>query len=264
MARERKQEESSSGGDWMNTYADLVTLLFAFFVLLFALSQTDEGRMKAFMAGFDGGAGILDGGTMLEFEKNIGQMLENSGMSSNEDLEYIQSSLQEASDIDIMEQLSVDRDERGIVISFMNNVLFDPGEADIRPDVLPVMDEMAQMLNSEPFNRYKVAIEGHTDSDPVRYVNKYPTNWELSTARATQLTRYFVEQSNVEPSRLSASGYSYYHPVAPNDTAESKAKNRRVDIVILETAIKDSNEEVIIQENPIQGDPQAIETEIQP
>lgn len=254
MAKERRrEEESGGGGDWLNTYADMVTLLLSFFVLLFALSQTDEGRIKAFFAGFNGGAGVLDGGTMLEFKKNIGEMLENAGDGGNEELEYIQSALQESVETDIMSELSVVRDERGLVISFMNNVLFDPGEAQIKEEVLPVIAEVGNMLNAEPFSEYSVAIEGHTDTDPVKYVNRYPTNWELSTARATAVARYLVENSVVEPRRLSASGYSYYHPIAPNDTPENKARNRRVDIVILNSKTGNKPEDMIL-ENDIEGE----------
>ena len=182
----------------------------------------------------------MDGGAMLEFEKNIGQMLQNSGTSDDEDLEHIQSILEEATEGEISSQITVERNERGTVIRFMNNVLFDAGEAVIRKEAESVMEEVGNLLHSEQFRGHPVAVEGHTDTDPVKYVNKYPTNWELSSARATGVVRFLIEKSGIEPQRLSASGYSFYHPVAPNDTAENKAMNRRVDIVLLNSDVNET------------------------
>lgn len=235
MAREKKEQEETSGGDWMNTYADMVTLLLCFFVLLFAMSKTDAGRMSAFVAGFEGGAGVLDGGQMLEFEKNIGQLMETTaeGLTESE-FSALENVLQDIVDNEqITGEISVKRNEKGIVISLMDKILFDPGLAEIKPESYPLIDQVASILNMEEFKERLVAVEGHGDNDPVRYVNLYPTNWELSTARATNVLRYLVEKCDLDPMRISAAGYSYYHPIAPNDTPENKAKNRRADIVIL-------------------------------
>jgi len=235
VAREKKQQEETDTAGWMNTYADLVTLLLCFFVLLFAMSKADEGRIKAFMAGFEGGAGILDGGKMLEFEKNIGQMLESAvdGLS-DEELGVLQNILQEMVESEqLTGQISVTRNERGIIISLMDKILFDPGLAEIKLEANTIIEQVGIILNMDEFKDRSVAVEGHSDNDPVRYVNMYPTNWELSTARATNVLRFLVEKSDVNPVRISAAGYSFYHPIAPNDTPENKAKNRRADIVIL-------------------------------
>lgn len=237
MAREKKQvADDVDTGAWMNTYADLVTLLLCFFVLLFAMSKVDEGRIQAFLASFEGGAGVLEGGVMLEFEKNVGQMMESGTERMTEsELAALQEQLQEMVEQEesISGQISVTRKGNSIVISFMDKILFEPGEAAIKLESYPLIEQVGLILNAEQFLARDILVEGHTDSDPVKYKNKYPTNWELSTARATNVLRRLVENSGIDPVRISAAGYSHYHPVAPNDTPENKAKNRRADIVIL-------------------------------
>lgn len=235
MARQKKQEEAPPAAEWMNTYADMVTLLLCFFVLLFAMSKADEGRIKAFMAGFEGGAGVLDGGQMLEFEKNLGQMLEgNVEGVSEEELGDLQGALQAKVEAEgLSGQINVLRDERGIVIRVMDKIFFDPGEAIIKSESYPILRLVASILNAEEFKKRSILVEGHTDDDPVKNPYKYPTNWELSSARAVNVARFLIESTNVNPVRISPAGYSYYHPIAPNDSPENKAKNRRADIVIL-------------------------------
>jgi len=122
----------------------------------------------------------------------------------------------------------------------MDNVLFDSGSAEIKPGSLDILKSVAEMLNREEFSNRQIKVEGHTDSDQIIRSSKFPTNWELSSARATNVLRYLVEVENIEGNRVSSSGYSYYRPILPNDSPENKAKNRRVDIVIL----KDSYEEL--------------------
>nr|WP_268233498.1 flagellar motor protein MotB [Tissierella pigra] len=115
----------------------------------------------------------------------------------------------------------------------MDNVLFDSGSAEIKGESMEILKTVAELLKQEEFSNRQIKVEGHTDSDQIVKVSKYPTNWELSSARATNVLRYLVEVENIEGNRISSSGYSFYRGVAPNDTPENKARNRRVDIVIL-------------------------------
>ncbi len=131
------------------------------------------------------------------------------------------------------EEITISIEERGLIIRFMDRVLFDPGKADIKPEAYDILDSIAEILNSEEFRNRLIKVEGHADTTPVNPADGFPTNWELSAIRATNVLRYLVEEKNIDGSRISSSGYSFYRPIAPNDTKENKAKNRRVDIVIL-------------------------------
>lgn len=238
MARRRRPEESSGGSPgWLTTYSDLVTLLLCFFILLFSFSSVDAEKFRSIMASFQGGSGVLEGGTSLDIPINT---IEDY-VDIEADLKSLIENLDEyAETLGLGERLEIKAEERGIVIRFMDNVLFDSGSAEIKPESLEILKSVAEMLNREEFSKRQIKVEGHTDSDPILRSAKFPTNWELSSARATNVLRYLVEVENIEGNRISSSGYSYYRPILPNDTPENKAKNRRVDIVIL----KDSYEEL--------------------
>lgn len=126
--------------------------------------------------------------------------------------------------------------ERGLVVTFLAEVFFDPGKDVIRTQGQEALDKVAQVLKADvPDSR--VAIEGHTDSDPIKH-SGWKSNWELSAARALAVLHYFIESGQIEASRLSAVAYGEQKPVAPNDTREGKQKNRRVEIVILPAEIQ--------------------------
>ena len=120
--------------------------------------------------------------------------------------------------------------ERGLVVTVLDRVLFDPGKAEIKDSARTTLDKVADVLKSR-VPEHLVYVEGHTDNDPIRY-SGWRSNWELSTARATEVIHYFVESQAVNPTRLIASGFGEFHPVAGNDTLEGKVRNRRVEIVI--------------------------------
>ncbi len=125
--------------------------------------------------------------------------------------------------------------ERGLVITFLSEVFFDSGKDVIREDGKGSLQKVAEVLNQNVPNS-NVAIEGHTDNQPIKY-SGWKTNWELSSARALAVLHYLVDECNVKPTRLSANGYGEYRPVAANDTKENMQKNRRVEIVILPSKI---------------------------
>jgi chemotaxis protein MotB len=123
----------------------------------------------------------------------------------------------------------LDYGERGIIIHLTNKVLFDSGSAEIKLSGRPILDKIADLVKSLP---NKVRVEGHTDNIPIRG-GMYPSNWELSVARATSVLHYLEKRHNIPSARLSAAGYGPYRPIASNDTEEGRAINRRVDVVIL-------------------------------
>ena len=227
--RNRKQQSSDSGSEWLTTYSDMVTLLLCFFVLLYAFSNLDQERFSGVMASFRGGSGVLEGGNTIS--QNIEE--QNLGILKEIIEEY-------AEENNLESGITVSIEDRGLIIRLKDNVLFDPGKADLKPESKEILFSIAEILQKEEFVDKSIKVEGHADTTPVNPADGYPTNWELSTARATNVLRYLVEENNIEGERISASGYSYYKPVVANDTPENKSKNRRVDIVIL----RSSSEEV--------------------
>lgn len=246
----QKKKDSSLQGSpaWMNTYADMVTLLLAFFVLLYSFSAIDVERfrevMSALQHSFMGRTGILEGtpdpgseeGERLDRDEMPGSMEEIvlgereqamleklSGLE--ETYEDIVSFLQEAG---MEDDIRLHLEERGIVIELPEKVLFDIGRAEIKTEFISTLDLLAEVL-ADIDNR--IIVEGHTDNVPISTL-LYPTNWELSVARAVSVARFFVEGHGLEPKRFVAKGYGEFNPVDTNETPEGRARNRRVNIVV--------------------------------
>lgn len=128
--------------------------------------------------------------------------------------------------------------KEGLVITFSEKYMFDSGKADIYPEAKEVIKNIASLLVDEP-NR--ISIEGHTDNTPIN-TPEFPSNWELSTKRAVNVLKYLLEELKFDPKRLTAAGFGEWHPVAPNDTPENKAKNRRVDLIVRRLEIDEMRE----------------------
>jgi chemotaxis protein MotB len=218
----------------MTTYSDLVTLLLCFFVLLFSFSVIDAKKFEAIIRSFQGSLGILDGGKTIDEDKYISQALQSNRLlreqQEAESMEWLYRQLDEYIQQNNLEGTVVlGVEERGLLIRFKDQVLFDSGKAVIRKDGEPIVQSIGEILKQ---NDRAIRVEGHTDNVPMHSL-LYPSNWELSTARAVNVVKYFIEKVGIAPKRLSAAGYSEYHPIADNDTAENRQKNRRVDVVIL-------------------------------
>ena len=229
------------GGDerWLVSYADFITLLMVFFVIMYSIAQVDKRKYQvvaeSLRRAFGGepeavvspdinqsGVGASESAPSpvnidsfpprppdtLDVVTDIGAVLAGSGLSG---------------------EVAVNNNAEGVLISISEQLLFQPGSADIQPSAKAVLDQLAAMLKNIPND---VRIVAHTD--PVAPVNpRFPTNWDLSTARAVNIVRYFVEYGGIEPARLTAAGQAEYHPIFPNDTPEHMAFNRRADIVIV-------------------------------
>ncbi len=128
-------------------------------------------------------------------------------------------------------QVKLQMMEKGLVITFVADVLFDSGKAKIKPEAYSILDKVARVLK-ENIPELSVGIEGHTDNVPIKH-SGWKSNWELSTSRALSVLHYLVEQKEISPDRVSAIGYGEYKPVSSNDTKEGRAANRRVEVVIL-------------------------------
>jgi len=241
MARKKREEEVKPGlPEWMGTYGDMVTLLLCFFILLFSMSSVDAQKFQAIVQSFSGSLGILDGGNTLQDKQVITQGLMDDNTTDQkqevQNFNNLEKELKEyLKESGLEENVSVMNESVGILLRFQDNVLFDSGKADIKSQ--ETLRYISTLLNKDEFKDKFIRIEGHTDNDPIKHNLKYPTNWELSVARASNVVRFLVENTGIDPVRISASGYSEYHPVAPNDSLENKSKNRRVDILILKTQV---------------------------
>ena len=259
MARKRKPPEHVNHERWLVSYADFITLLFAFFVVMFAASNEDKDKagqvsdaiQVAFseMAVFTPAGKVFplydEGGLPSNSVSVIGnlhsafsdtQVMAGSAGSGVGDGEYTIDEVKNLLTSMLGEEVESGKvrltlDGRGLTVSLAEAGFFAPGSAELQADGLPVVDGIAEKLRQLPYN---LRVEGHTDNIPIQTA-KYPSNWELSTSRATQVLRYLIGDSGLPPSRLSAVGYGEYRPVASNTTREGRGLNRRVDIVVLST-----------------------------
>lgn len=238
MSKKEKQQECKAGApEWMTTYGDLVTLLMCFFVLLFAFSSIDAQKFEAVMQSFQGSAGVLQSGKSLSDAEMIFDAMPEDQVAeqveSVDQLEILKEIVEQYLEKNnLKSDVLVELDSRGLLLRFKENTLFDSGKAELRNDSLKTLDFLGQILLTEEFVERYVRVEGHTDNVPINTV-KFPSNWELSTSRATSVVRFFIEKIKMKPERFSASGYGEYFPVANNETADGRQQNRRVDIVIL-------------------------------
>lgn len=234
LRRSRRHQEGGEEESWMTTYSDMVTLLLTFFVALFAFSRVDVQRFSEVMQSVRSALGVnLDQLGGLPNLTDSPWLLKAAG--EREQLLHVKHQLEQALP-QVGSGVSLVEEERGIVVRFADQALFDLGQAEIRPEALPILDQVIEIL--KPLAN-PVRVEGHTDSLPIN-TPLFPSNWELSTARATRVVRYLVEHG-IPASRLSAAGYADMRPVASNATAEGRAQNRRVDLVLL--SLSELNEE---------------------
>ncbi|MGB4149304.1 MAG: OmpA family protein [Tepidanaerobacteraceae bacterium] len=234
--RSNKNNEQALGGSpaWMTTYGDLITQILIFFVLLFSFSNVDRDKFTAAMLSLQGSLGIIDGGMTLQEgdlmeQGEIGEIM--ISVQEQREFELLHERVEEIISEDDLNGIQVNLDERGLVIRFVEGVLFDSGKADIKNEARAILDKIAPLLID---THRHIRIEGHTDNLPIN-TREFPSNWELSTARAVNVVKYFIEKHNFSPYILSAAGYGEYRPIAPNDSDKNRALNRRVDIIILKS-----------------------------
>ncbi len=233
MARRKKQQEES-GANWLTTYGDMVTLLLTFFVLLFSFSTIDVVKFKKLILSFQGAIGALPGGETLQQSPEI--FGGATGMDAGDARRQTQDILEVTRKIQTLireegleEDVTVQISERGVTISLADQLLFLLGSSDLLPGGKRVLSKLGEILRlvSVP-----VAVEGHTDSLPLRG-GPYKDNWGLSSVRAATVASYLQDPGEISPYRLKSVGYGQYKPLVPNDTEEHRALNRRVDLVLL-------------------------------
>lgn len=241
--RKKPEEEPKQGApEWMTTYGDMVTLLLCFFVLLFSMSSVDAQKFKSVVEAFQGSLGVLDGGKTIDDSAIVGKGLEDENIRAqieeSENFKKLEKELKEYLEKNKMsDDVSVMNENAGLLLRFKDNAIFDSGRAELKENSKNTLRYLSTLLEKQELETKYIRVEGHTDNDQIVNGLKYQTNWELSVARSSNVVRFLIEENNINPERLSAAGYSEYHPVAPNDSRENKAKNRRVDILILKEEV---------------------------
>ncbi len=231
---------------WLISYADFITLLFAFFVVLYAFAKADQKRQTEVSQAIDTAfksLGIFANASQTPDKKTASAANEQSVMAMNivmgedvlapaqvkDDLTRMKHDLEQrlASQI-AQHSVAIKLGKDGLVISLREAGFFDSGSATPRQQSMESMQQISSELAQMP---YDLRVEGHTDNVPI-HTAEYASNWELSSARSTNVARVLLGMHAVSPDRLSAAGYAEFHPVDTNDTAEGRARNRRVDLVI--------------------------------
>ncbi len=241
MSRDRKRRKEGEGMDknaWLQTFGDMMTLLLVFFVMLFSFSTIDHETFEEIMISIhESFSGVLEAGTTKvppEDVKDIADDVpEDFGDDMTEEQREMMDMYQQFDDYieekNLDEVMSIMMDERGLMLRFQDKILFDSGKAELKPEAREILTKVAEIL-AQVDN--EVTVEGHTDNVP-QYSYRFPSNWELSTGRATSVLRYLVEENDMEPQRFFAAGYGEYRPIAPNTSPENRQLNRRVDITVL-------------------------------
>jgi len=233
--RGSKEEQAPGAPAWMATYGDLITNILIFFVLLFSMSNIENNKFDMALLSLQGSLGVIDGGRTLYEEEFVEAGEVGSFLISAEEqreFERLEEKVKDIVELNEITGVETNMDERGLVIRFVDGVLFDSGKANIKESAVSILNKIAPEVKE---SHRHVRIEGHTDNLPIK-TQSFPSNWELSTARAVNVVKFMIENHNFSPYILSAAGYGEYRPVAPNDSAKHRALNRRVDIIILKSA----------------------------
>lgn len=255
MNRRPQSREEKGAPKWMVTFSDLMTLILVFFILMFSMSVVDANKFRAIAESFQDRAVFDFYPSIIPFENPADDsevsddpFEEESDpfeafldMDEEEISEQLDSLMEEVNEFleenELTEEITASRDDRGVVLVLQEQTLFETAEADIISGAEPFMEKVGTLLESIP---NMVKVEGHTDSRPISTA-RFPSNWELSGARASSVIRHLVDNHSLEQERFLAVGYGETRPVVPNTTADNLQQNRRVVIVISDPSFEDSD-----------------------
>jgi chemotaxis protein MotB len=224
------REQSRAGQDrWLLSYADLVTLLLALFTTLYAASSMDSAKLAPIQTSI---REAFDTPPIVEAVAARGAIVPPvtvvTGQTAHDELQL--RLMKELADALRLERVDIQRDARGLVVTLPEDAAFGIGQTEISENAQAIIRRVAAAVAPTP---NAIRIEGHTDDVPIRTA-RFQSNWELSTARASAVVAFMVEQDGFDPARLSAAGYGEFHPRVANDSDENRARNRRIDVVILD------------------------------
>lgn len=243
-----QEEEHENHERWLISYADMITLLMVFFIVLFSMSVLDATKFKAVAESLSeqlgGGPRQVDP-TSADADNTLPEVAPSGSASPSADqpseapdqeektLEEIAAELEQAiAQAGIGDSVKIEQDpERGVVLLLTDSLLFDVGKAEILPEGQKILAKLTPLIKSR---NKDVLVEGHTDNTPIS-TGQFPSNWELSTSRATQVLRFFIAPGGIAPERLTAAGYADTHPRegADNATIAGREENRRVEVILI-------------------------------
>jgi chemotaxis protein MotB len=240
MSRHRRRRANANHERWLVSYADFITLLFAFFVVLYASTRVDDKKIVQVSAAIQGAfqqLGAFSGSPDKAHPQpnalpSAGAIpgLEPGGGTTAVDVDHLRHELEEALGEEIANhEIQMHATPEGLVVSLSEVGFFNSGDATLLQGGKSTLTRIASVLNKKGF---QIRVEGHTDNVPI-HTRKFKSNWELSTARATEVVSLLVERYGLDPQQISAAGYSEYHPVTSNVTDEGRKANRRVDLIVV-------------------------------
>lgn len=227
MKKERTEVQLPSSPLWMTTFSDMSTLLLTFFILIVSYSTIELEKFRGAMSSMKGALGVMPDLNNSQRSDNLTmqERLAIRYQSMSEKMADIRNTLQEAK---VENQVKVEMQETGIHIRFVDHVLYDLGKADLKQEAYPILSKIIRTVQG---SFKEILVEGHTDDIPIN-TQQFPSNWELSSARALNVVRYFHDVEKISASRLAAVGHGEYRPLVPNDHPDNRSKNRRVEIFI--------------------------------
>ncbi|TAK05471.1 MAG: flagellar motor protein MotD [Candidatus Manganitrophaceae bacterium] len=237
--KKKKHEEHENMERWLVSYADFITLLFAFFVVMYSTSSVHEGKYRAVADSINSAFHPIvafSSSNIRLTPKSSGSEMFNIGLNLYRKFE------EGVKKLDHSGRIKVIREGRGMVIRISESLAFETGQAEILPEFAKALDQIAEWIVDAPND---IQIEGHTDNIPINTPH-YSSNWELSASRASQIVRYFIEHHAMSPDRFSVAGYAEFRPIATNETLEGRSKNRRIEIVLLNEQKEQSEQPVFI------------------
>lgn len=245
MSRRKKHPEHVNHERWLVSYADFITLLFAFFVVLFSSSQADKKKQSDLSSAMQSAftpLGVFEAHSKTPPLAQGGSTINATPLALPLPTIHIETAEETEKRLNkiLAQQIAAGQippgsvtmhvTAEGLVISLHEAGFFPSGSAEVRPASIPMLSLLAKALPMGPLR-----IEGHTDNVPI-HTAQFATNWELSTTRATAIARLLLNHGPIDPASVSAAGYAEFHPIASNATEEGRAKNRRVDIILLRRA----------------------------
>ncbi len=243
----KKKHDEHIDESWLVPYADILTLLLAVFIILFASSSVDQEKLErmsaVFSQVFDGGTSFLDQPAPVptpNADSDQTPQQNSAYLKDQQELAEIKDSVDNFIAVNEMEdQFATEMTDEGLLVTIRDSILFDPGQAIVKPEYVPIAKELSTMLVSDPARN--IVITGHTDNVPAG--PNFSSNFELSVLRATNFLNLLIESNDqLDPTRFSAKGNGEYRAIAPNDTAEGRAKNRRVEVLIQPLVTEDGSE----------------------
>ncbi len=249
MTRKQRPREENDHADetWLIPYSDLLTLLLALFIVLFASSSVNTSKFEAMAISFNsilsGGSGFFTSSTYVPIQSEIGNFTtdprrnssakgdQDQAQKETEDLNKLKEQLdQYIKENGLTAQLTTELNNRQLLIKISDNALFPSGSAAVKPEAQKLATAISDMLVDYPL--YEIVVSGHTDNRPI-HTAEFSSNWDLSSKRALNFMKILLQNQEIDPARFSAIGYGEYRPVASNDSQEGRAENRRVEVSVM-------------------------------